>query len=52
MPQADRAYKLGMDRNGKLLYFNGRTGDVNYRLGATTDAEEAVDVYLEQVSGG
>ena len=51
---ADKAYKLYMDKNGTKLYFNGQTESesVNYRLATTTNVEEAVDVYLEEVSGG
>ncbi|MBQ6831632.1 MAG: leucine-rich repeat protein [Oscillospiraceae bacterium] len=46
-------YKMYMN-NGSMLYFNGQTesATVNYRLATTTNEAEAVDVYLEQASGG
>lgn len=54
-PKTGTAYKLGIDKqNGGILYFNGKTesSSVNYRLAATTDINQAVDVYLEAASGG
>ena len=54
-PQTATAYKLGIDKkDGQILYFNGKTesSSVNYRLAATTDINQAVDVYLETASGG
>ncbi len=53
--EAGKAYKMAMDKkDGVLLYFNGLTesAEVTYRLATTTNVEEAVDVYLEEVSGG
>ncbi|MBQ6831684.1 MAG: leucine-rich repeat protein [Oscillospiraceae bacterium] len=49
----DQSYKLYMD-NGAKLYFNGQTEseEVTFRLGATDNADEAVDVYLEEADGG
>ncbi len=54
-PTADKAYKMGMDKgDGTILYFNGATesSSVTYRLATTENVSEAVDVYLESVSGG
>lgn len=50
--QVGAPYKLASDCKGTKYYFNGKTDSVSYRLGSTTDPEQAVDVYLEQVSGG
>ena len=54
-PIAGFAYKLGVDKkDGNILYFNGQTESptVTYRLATTTNADEAVDVYLEEADGG
>jgi len=53
-PAGATAYKLYMDKNGTKLYFNGQTesAEVNFRLATTTNKAEAVNVYLENVSGG
>ena len=54
-PVAGTAYKMGMNKgDGTVLYFNGQTesASVTYRLATTTNAAEAVDVYLEAVNGG
>jgi len=45
-------YKLYMDIKGTRWYFNGQTEMVAWHLASTTNAAEAVDVYLEEVSGG
>jgi len=52
-PNEEQSYKLYMD-NGTKLYFNGQTEseEVTFRLGATDNADEAVDVYLEEADGG
>ena len=52
--QAGVAYKLGLNQvmNGNVLYFSGVTADKTYRLATTDSAADAVDVYLEEVSGG
>jgi len=44
-------YKLSM-YNGRNLYFDGQTESVTYRLNSTTNKADAVDVYIEEVSGG
>ncbi len=46
------AYTMQMVKaDGVPLYFNGSTADVTYRLATTTNAAEAVPVYLEAVDG-
>lgn len=54
VPRTGSAYKLVMQKNGTMLYFNGNTesASVTYRLATTTDVNKAVDVYLEEYSGG
>ncbi|MBE6934252.1 MAG: hypothetical protein E7462_04280 [Ruminococcaceae bacterium] len=51
-PVVGTAYKLGLAQNNvsKTLYFNGQMS--GYYLGTTEKAEEAVDVFMETVSGG
>ena len=55
-PTVGTAYKMVMDQktNGTMLYFDGNTesASVNYRLAGVEDAAAAIDVYLEQVTGG
>ncbi len=51
-PEAGVAYKLGI-YNGKGIYlFTGKTDNASYRLATTQDSSKAIDVYVEQVSGG
>jgi len=50
-PEAGTAYKLGMDFEGAIHYIDGGTGSRDYYLSTTTDASEAVDVYLEEEAG-
>ncbi|MBP5224974.1 MAG: hypothetical protein J6Z38_05265, partial [Lachnospiraceae bacterium] len=53
-PEPEKAYKLVVDQKtaGKVLYFNGTTGDKDYWLATTENIAEAVDVYVESVDGG
>ncbi len=52
-PAASTAYKMGMDIGDTILYFNGKTVEgKSYYLDVTKNASEAVDVYLETVTGG
>jgi len=56
-PVAGTAYKLYLTQaqlDGKVLYFNGSTesAEVNYRLALVEDTAAAIDVYLEEVTGG
>lgn len=46
--------KLGLAQfaAGKMGYFNGATDNADYRLAVTEDADDAVDMYLEAVTGG
>lgn len=52
--ETGKSYKLAMDINGIAWYFNGQTESetVYYRLGSTSEVMQAVDVYLEEVTGG
>lgn len=46
------AYTMQMVKTDNVpLYFNGSTADATYRLATTTNAAEAVQVYLEAVDG-
>ena len=51
---AGTAYKLGMNVGDRILYFTGQTesASVYYRLATSSNVEDAVNVYLESVSGG
>ena len=55
-PQTGTAYKLIIDQktNGTVLYFNGtvESREKRHHLGTTTNAAEAVDVYLETAKDG
>jgi len=54
-PEAGTAYKWGIDKgDGSILFFTGNTesAEKNYRLETSTDAANAVDVYLEAANGG
>ncbi len=52
--QTGVAYKLGMLQENLVeeLYFAGTTANQDYYLTTTSDLNEAVDVYLEEVDGG
>jgi len=47
-------FKLGMAQYsaGKMVYFTGATDNADYRLAGTENADDAVDMYLEAVTGG
>lgn len=47
-------FKLGLAQYaaGKMGYFNGSTDNAENRLAITENADEAVDMYLEAVTGG
>lgn len=47
-------FKLGLAQYaaGKMGYFNGSTDNAEHRLAITENADEAVDMYLEAVTGG
>ena len=49
---ADKAFKLILNQAilGKTLYFAGDIADVDYRLATTDKADQATDVYLENVT--
>ena len=53
-PVVGKAYKFGMVQGNvnKTLYITGDTANKDYYLATTEDAAAAVDVYVEEVSGG
>ncbi len=51
-PKADTAYKMGMNIDGTIYYFTGKTADKSYYLATTTDPAYAIDVKLEAANGG
>ena len=53
-PSVGVAYKLAVYQGNlsKTLYFAGTTANTDYYMTTTETASEAVDVYLEEVSGG
>ena len=53
-PTVGTAYNLYVNQEtaGKVVYFAGGAANQPYYLATTEDAQEAVDVYLEPVTGG
>ena len=51
-PVVGTPYKLGVNIIKKLGLFTGKTAGADYKLEIIDDSTKAVDVYLEEVSGG